>query len=357
MFKMLSYLPPPEKVDQARKVPSGRKLHPTRACLMEAGRNLMRHIRRKADNTVINTMDQSLAGQTIIVTGSSSGIGQVVAEDCAVRGARVILACRDVRAGNREASHILSFAPNADLTVYPLDLASFDSVRSFARDVMEKEDRVDVLINNAATLSASRRVTEDGHEETIQVNYLSPVMLTMMLMDHMSTTSPDARIIFVSSLGHAYAREIFLNDLDWKYFPEYRPFTVYYHSKLALMLFVRELSKRADCRNIRVYAADPGICLSGISRHVFPEESFVSKFKFMAKAFLRTPKQAADSILATVMLEKYSHDPDVYYYCDGKERPCSRMAQNDEKAAELWYLTQDLLQLPAMHLLPITSNV
>ena len=268
-----------------------------------------------------------------------------------------MLACRDVNAGNRAMTQILSVSPNADVSVHHLQLSSFASVRSFVQEVMEREEKVDVLINNAGTMAETRRVTEDNHEETIQVNYLSPVLLTMLLLDFMSSTSTNPRIIFVSSLAHGYPKELFLKDMDWKYFPKYHAFDVYSHSKLALMLFVRELSKRADSRNIRVYAADPGISITGISRHVIPNGRFVSFLKSMAKPFVRTVHQAADSVLAVVMFEKYGHDPDVYYFADGKEMPCSRVAQNDDKAAELWYLTKDMLDLPAMDLLPITSNV
>lgn len=336
-----------------------KKLHPMRACLKEAGKNLIANMPRlrKRVEAITNTMDQSLAGQTIIVTGASSGIGRVLAEDCAIRGARVILTCRDMPAGHRAMNQILSVSQNADLSVHHLDLSSFSSVRSFVHEIIDQEEKIDVLINNAAMIAKGRRVTEDEHEETIQVNYFSPVMLTMMLLDFMSSTSTDARIIFVSSLGHAFAKEIFLKDMDWKYFPTFRPLSVYYHSKLSVMLFVRELSKRADTRNVRVYAADPGFSSTGISRNLFPDTKVVNVLKSAGKPFVRTMSQAAASILSVLLFEKYGHDPDVYYFADGKAIPCSRVAQNDDKAAELWYLTKDLLDLPAMDLLPITSNV
>lgn len=358
MFKMLSYVPPDQgKSDHTGKFP-GKKLHPTRSLLMEAGRNLIRNMPDiHKTPAVTNTMDQSLAGQTIIVTGSSSGVGRVLAEDCAIRGGRLILAVRDVDAGSRAMTEILESAPHADIDVYHLDLTSFESVRTFAEEVMQNEEKIDLLINNAATMCERRKVTEDQHEEQIQVNYYSPVMLTMLLLDFMSRTSTDARVIFVSSMAHGFAKELFLKDMDWKYFPKYNPFAVYAHSKLALMLFTRELSRRADTRNVRIYAADPGISMTGISRHVLPEESFWSKVKFLIKPFHRTVQQAAESILSVVLIEKYGHNPDVYYFADGKEIACSRVAQNDDKAAELWFFTKDALQLPAMDLLPITSNV
>jgi retinol dehydrogenase-13 len=358
MFKMLSYVPDQVKSSEPPVKFSGKKLHPTRSLLMEAGRNLVRNMPDiHKTPAVTNTMDQSLAGQTIIVTGATSGLGRVLAEDCAVRGGRLIMAVRDVDAGSRVMTQILESAPNADIDVYHLDLTSFESVRTFAEEVMQNEEKIDVLINNAATMCDRRKVTEDQHEETIQVNFYSPVMLTMLLLDFMSRTSNDARVIFVSSMAHGFAKELFLKDMEWKYFPKYNPFAVYAHSKLALMLFVRELSRRADVRNVRCYAADPGISLTGISRHVLPEESFWSKFKFLIKPFHRTTEHAAQSILSVVLMEKYGHNPDVYYFTDGKEIPCSRVAQNDDKAAELWFYTKDALQLPAMDLLPITSNV
>lgn len=364
MFKQFNYLSNPlptttETDGHAFKHSVRHKLHPTTACLMEGARNLMRRMPRiRTTTAVANTMDQSLAGQTIVVTGASSGIGRILTEDCAVRGARVILACRDVKAGQRLVNHILASSnQSASLDVYEVDLRSFESVQDFAQALMEREEKVDVLINNAAVMTEKRKVTEDGHEETMQVNYLSAVMLTILLLDFMTSRSPDPRILFVSSMWHGFAKELFLTDMDWKYFPSFKPNHVYAHSKLALMLFVRELSKRADSRGVRVYAVDPGISLTGITRHVAPDDKMTGKALKLLKPFTRTQKESADSILAVLLFEKYGHTPDVYYFADGKERRCSRAAQNDDKAAELWYLTRELLQLPAMDFLPITSNV
>ena len=332
-------------------------MHPTRTSLVEAGRNLVRKIRHlKRAAVVANTMDQSLAGQTVLITGASSGTGRILAQDCAIRGARVLLACRNRKAGEEAERQILTMNHNADLTIYQLDLSSFASVRSFAETIMESEEKVDLLIHNAATMSDFRIETEDSHELTIQVNFLSPVMLTMLLFDYMTKCSADPRIIFVSSLFHGFSKDLFLKDMEWKYFPSFHPHQVFAHSKLALMLFVRELSHRADSRNVRVYAVDTGIPLKSVTKHF--SGSLYGKIVIKTlQPFTRTEEEAAESIFSVVLMEKYCHNSDVYYFRDGKEVPVSRIAQNDEKAFELWNYVRDILDLPAMDMLPITSNV
>lgn len=126
----------------------------------------------------------SLSGQTVIVTGANRGIGKYLALDCAKRGARVIMGCRDIMAAQRTASEIKRWFPSAQLAVYQVDLSSYASIKNFASKIMKIEERLDVLINNAGMCTGvERKETLDGHEQTMGVNYFGSTFLTLCLLD------------------------------------------------------------------------------------------------------------------------------------------------------------------------------
>lgn len=294
---------------------------------------------------------KSLAGQVILVTGANRGMGKIVAEDCAARGARVVMGCRDLAAAAKAIDDIRTRNPSADIVACQLDLSSFASVHAFAGAVMQNEKRIDVLVNNAAIITKERTMTADGHETTIQVNYYSPVMLTLLLAPFMEKTSPDARIVTVGAVGHAYIKDIGWQDME-SVSATFSPFMVYLHSKLALMLFVRELAVRKSAnRGARVYCVDPGISPTELASGSMPTNGILSKaLSTIQKGITRTVQQAADSIVKVIIMEKEGYDPRAYYFMDGEEKALSKVAQHDAKAARLWDTTARVV--PMMQSLP-----
>ncbi|MEA5364947.1 oxidoreductase [Amycolatopsis sp., V23-08] len=202
--------------------------------------------------TIGTTPIPDQTGRTAIITGGSSGIGKATAAALAAQGARVILAVRDQARGRAAAAELGGLAESR-----PLDLGSLASVREFARTV---DGPVDYLINNAGSMTATRRLTADGFESQFGVNHLGHFALTNLLLDQVT-----GRVITVSSTNHRKAHLDFA-DLQWERRP-YRPFGAYGQTKLANLLFTRELQRRLEKAGSSVLAtaAHPGWAATGFT--------------------------------------------------------------------------------------------
>jgi NAD(P)-dependent dehydrogenase (short-subunit alcohol dehydrogenase family) len=185
------------------------------------------------------------AGRTAIITGGSSGIGRAIAEALAARGARVVIAARDQERADAVAAHLPGTAEGRRL-----DLSSLASIRDFAASI---DEPVDLLINNAGTMSATRQCTEDGFERQFAVNHLGHFALTNLLLGRIT-----GRVVSTSSNYHRRAH-IDFDDLQWER-RAYHAFEAYGQSKLAVLLFVTELQRRlAESGSpLLATAADPG---------------------------------------------------------------------------------------------------
>ncbi|MGH3309942.1 MAG: oxidoreductase [Streptomyces sp.] len=202
--------------------------------------------------TARSISDQS--GRTAVVTGANSGLGYVAARELARRGARVVLACRSAERGAAALDRLLDEVPEAQAEVRLLDLADLSSVRAFA-DTLPCE-RLDLLLNNAGLMAGPYALTADGFEMQFGVNHLGHFALTGLLLERL-LAAPDARVVTVTSLAHAFAN-IDINDLNSE--RRYRPMLAYAASKTANLLFVREFAHRADREGLPliVTAAHPG---------------------------------------------------------------------------------------------------
>ena len=185
-------------------------------------------------------------GKTAIITGANTGIGKETALDFAKRGARVILACRDEEKAKDGARDIIAQTGSDKVVVRIVDLASFESVRAFAKLFNKTEERLDILVNNAGLVDESYRVTKDGYESTFQVNYISHFLLTLLLMEKVKKSAP-SRIVNVSSLMHELENAgLQLDDLTLSKEKFDKVKSRYGQSKLAQVVFTRELSKRLE---------------------------------------------------------------------------------------------------------------
>ncbi len=186
----------------------------------------------------------SFAGRTVIVTGANSGLGEVTARELARVGANVILAVRNTSKGDAAAAGM-----TGDVEVRKLDLQDLASVRAFADGV----DGVDVLINNAGIMAVPYAQTVDGFESQIGTNHLGHFALTNLLLPKITD-----RVVTVSSMMHLLGY-ISLKDLNWKSRP-YSAWLAYGQSKLANLLFTKELQRRLDAAGstVKAHAAHPG---------------------------------------------------------------------------------------------------
>jgi retinol dehydrogenase-12 len=206
-----------------------------------------------------------LDGRVVVVTGGNSGIGKETAVELAGMGAQVSVAARNPTKAAAAVKEIKERVPGAQVEHLLIDLASFASVRAFADTFNERFDRLDVLVNNAGGVLHKRMVTEDGHEAQFQVNHLSHYLLTRLLMDPLRA-APAARVVNVSSMAQGYVRNgLDFDDLDWEH-RKYRGFMVYCATKLANVLFTRELSHRVDDTRITTNAVHPGFVGSNFGR-------------------------------------------------------------------------------------------
>jgi retinol dehydrogenase-12 len=267
-----------------------------------------------------------------VVTGATSGIGKATAAELARQGAQVILVGRDRGRAEATAAELATagpLPPRLELA----DLSSMAEVRALA-DRLDKLDRIDVLINNAGLVAGQRRVTVDGFEEVFAVNHLAPFLLTTLLLGRLTASAP-ARVITVTSDAHTAAHL----DLDNPQ-PEHgwESWRAYANSKLANILFTRELARRLEGTGVTANCAHPGVVRTRFGR----EARFPMRVGLMlARPFLLSPQRGAATIvyLAT--------SPDVAgatggYYVKSRLREPSAAARDDAAAQRLWQLSEDL---------------
>ncbi|XP_077491850.1 retinol dehydrogenase 13-like [Amblyomma americanum] len=197
-----------------------------------------------------------MSGKTVVITGANTGIGKETAKELCRRNARVIMACRDLDNAHLAADEI-AWETGLRPGCMPLDLCSFKSIKQFAQKIVDREQRLDVLINNAGGMAPPQITeTEDGFEETFQSNYLGHFLLTNLLLGLLKKSAP-SRVINVGSLAH-WIRALD-DDISFK---RYSRNQVYASAKLFCMLFTMELARRIAGSGVTVNCCHPGIVKS-----------------------------------------------------------------------------------------------
>jgi len=217
-------------------------------------------------------LSQDLAGRTYIVTGGNSGIGFETVRHLARQGAHVILACRRVAEGEKAKSLILSERVKGSIEVRELDLCHLESVRNFAKPLLETGTKIQGLVNNAGIMNSPQGKTKDGFELQFGTNHLGHFLLTELLIPTLKNSAP-ARIVNVSSCFHdrAMGREgrIDFNDLNFER-KKYDGWEAYAQSKLANLLHAKQLAKRLSGTGITVASVHPGWVRSNLIKHSMP---------------------------------------------------------------------------------------
>ena len=202
------------------------------------------------------------AGRTALVTGGNSGLGEQVCRVLAQRGARVLLAARDRGRGQAAVQRVVDTAPDAQVELVDLDLASLASVEQAAADLAERVDGLDLLVNNAGIMMVPRGLTEDGFERQLGTNHLGHFALTGRLLP-LLRAGDGARVVTVSSLA-ANGAEVRFDDLMGE--RSYSRTGAYGQSKLANLLFTVELQRRLAAAGdpVSALAAHPGVASTGL---------------------------------------------------------------------------------------------
>ena len=269
-----------------------------------------------------------MSGRTVLVTGATRGIGLETARQLAAMGARVVLGVRDPARGAAVAMAIESRAGAAELL--QLDLASFASVRAAADRFGVTHGRLDVLVNNAGIAVKTRARTADRHERTWQTNFLSHVLLTRLLLPALRRGARP-RIVNVSSEGHRSGR-IRWDDLELERPGAYGRFRAYANTKLAQVLFTRELARREP--GIAVNALHPGAIATDIWGELSPF------MRAIAGWIVKSPEQGAAPVT------RLASDPALdggggdavtgRYFRRFRETAPSAAGSDDDAAARLW---------------------
>jgi NAD(P)-dependent dehydrogenase (short-subunit alcohol dehydrogenase family) len=205
----------------------------------------------------------SQAGKTALVTGANSGIGYQAAVELARHGAHVLLGCRSVKKGEEALARLKAEVPGAQAELVELDMASLRSIRAFATAFVGSGAVLDLLINNAGVMALPKReVTEDGFERQFGTNHLGHFALTGLLLPALEK-APAARVVTVASLAHRNGKIDFANLQSEK---SYKPWDAYGESKLANILFAKELDRRAKAAGLRLVSVPvhPGVSVTNI---------------------------------------------------------------------------------------------
>jgi NAD(P)-dependent dehydrogenase (short-subunit alcohol dehydrogenase family) len=270
----------------------------------------------------------AMQGKVIVITGATSGIGQVAAERLAGMGARLVLVARDKVRGQAMLARLRERGPGLSHSIHYADLSRLVEMKRVAGEIAAAETRIDVLINNAGALFGSRQVTEDGLERTFAVNHMAYVVLTHGLRDRLIASAP-ARVVNTSSNAHTRAR---LDFDDLQSAQRYRGFKVYGRSKLCNILYTRELARRWAGTGITANSLHPGFVATRFGDESGSLFSYVVR---MAKMFAISPEKGSDTIVYLASSPEVARVSGAYFY---KCRPAtpSKEAQDDAAARRLW---------------------
>lgn len=270
--------------------------------------------------------------RTVLITGASSGLGYEAALKLARLGANVVLVARDPRRGESALTAVKDVAGPNGASLLLCDMASLPAVRALTKEVVARHDRVDVLVNNAGSVKMARETTPDGLEWTFAANYLGHFLLTNLLLDLLRRSGP-ARIVNVSSVGHRQGT-IDFDNLQFEH-GGYKIMRAYGRSKLAQILFTRELARRLQGSGITVNALHPGTVATGIwTKERLPWYAR-APIALAKRLFMTTPSQGADRILYLAASPDVEGATGGYYEKDRLVQP-SPAARDEALAVRLW---------------------
>ncbi|HZU79305.1 MAG TPA: SDR family oxidoreductase [Acidimicrobiales bacterium] len=280
-----------------------------------------------------------LTGQVTVVTGANSGIGLETAVGLAGLGATVVLACRNPDRAEAAAEAVRGRTGSTSVELVALDLADLSSVRACAEELLGRFSSISVLVNNAGGIWSSRQVTAQGFEQTFGVNHLGPYYLTRLLLERLQSSAP-SRIVNVSSVGHHMAAfGVRFEDLQTT--GAYVSLEVYGRTKLANILFARELAHRLEGTAVTANACHPGAVRSG-----FGMDGDLGGIQGLGNRVVRLFEISAESGARTSVY--LASSPDVAgrsggYYVRCKPGHMSRQARSAEAAQRLWEVSEQLL--------------
>jgi NAD(P)-dependent dehydrogenase (short-subunit alcohol dehydrogenase family) len=284
----------------------------------------------------------SMIGKTVLVTGATAGIGEVTARELARRGARIILVGRSLERCKATAAMISRETGNTAVEYHVADLSSQAEVRKLAREFLDRNDRLDVLVNNAGAFFTKRLESVDGIEMTFALNHLGYFLLTNLLLDALKVASP-SRVVSVASEAHRFVSKIDFDDPQGA--KKYGGWHAYSQSKLANILFTAELARRLAGTGVTANCLHPGFVASNFTAG---NGAMGWMLRRGAGLFAISTDEGAKTSIYLASSPQVEGVTGKYF---AKEKPAepTRAARDEAAAARLWDLSEELtgLKVPA----------
>ncbi|MBW8762672.1 MAG: SDR family NAD(P)-dependent oxidoreductase [Microbacterium sp.] len=290
----------------------------------------------------MSNQSSSMSPPVIVLTGATSGLGQLVALRLAEQGAHLVLPARNAHRAAETASLIRRVAPTATVETPIADLSRMDEVRRLGREIADAHAQVDVLVNNAGLHAFEARTTVDGYSEMIAVNYLAPWLLTHELRPALEA-APSARVVTVASEASRRHGTLRLPE-DLTGTPAFRArgsSVLYGKSKLLDIMFTKELARRNATTNVTALCLDPGFNVTGLGREV---RGAAIIERILRSLRIGDPDRGAGLIVRLATHPDYRTRNGEYWTVRGP-RAIEPAAPGDDPATqkELWRHTEDLL--------------
>jgi retinol dehydrogenase-12 len=281
----------------------------------------------------------SLAGKVCLVTGATGGIGLITARSLAAQGASVVLVSRSTTKCAEAVAQIKAQTGSDKLSFIAADLSSMAQVRTAAERFLAQHERLDVLVNNAGAVFATRQVSADGYEMTLALNHLNYFYLTQLLQERLLASAP-ARIVNVSSDAHKMAT---INFDDLMAERKYSAFSVYGMSKLANVMFTYELARRLEGSGVTANALHPGFVASNFGRS---NGGVWGMFMPLVQLFAITPQRGAETSIYLASSPAVEGVSGQYF---DKQRPVKSSPASYDVAAQrrLWEVSEQLVRQAA----------
>jgi len=272
----------------------------------------------------------SAAGKTIVITGATSGIGEVGARELAKQGARIVFTARNRDRAAATMAKLKAANPSADHKLHLADLSSLTEMKRVASEIAASERRIDVLVNNAGAVFLSRKVSTDGLEMTFATNHMAYFVVTNMLLDRLKAT-PGARIVSTASDAHKSGK---LDFSDLQSEKGYASFRAYGTTKLENILFTRELSRRLQGTGVTANCQHPGFVGTRF-RQNNATNIFLKALTRTIMSFGLKPEEGAKTMIYLASSAQVEGKSGGYYNKCKLEQPTAA-AQNDDDARRLW---------------------